>query len=134
MKVVLDSNVLFAYFSSLGLCHDLGRFVYERHEVCLRRSILNEVRDALRRKTKSSNREQQEFMTALIVGAFVLEPAVVSPDVCRYPKDIHVLGLALAAQADMIVTGDQDLQFLKKFKGIPILSPREAWIRLRNGV
>jgi uncharacterized protein len=35
-----------------------------------------------------------------------------------------VLSLALASKADCIVTGDKDLPVLKKFEGIPILSPR----------
>jgi uncharacterized protein len=34
------------------------------------------------------------------------------------------LSLAVASKADYIVTGDKDLLVLKKFEGIPILSPR----------
>ena len=32
---------------------------------------------------------------------------------------------ALAGKADVIVTGDEDLLVLKKFRGIEILSPRQ---------
>ena len=36
-----------------------------------------------------------------------------------------VLGTALAAKANFIVTGDNDLLVLKEFHGIRILSPRQ---------
>jgi predicted nucleic acid-binding protein len=46
--------------------------------------------------------------------------------VCRDADDDLVLAAALAAKADAIVTGDQDLLVLKRFKGIPILNPRDC--------
>jgi len=36
-----------------------------------------------------------------------------------------VLATALAGKADVIVTGDDDLLVLKRFRGIPIVSPRQ---------
>ena len=36
-----------------------------------------------------------------------------------------LLATALAGNADVIVTGDEDLLVLKKFRGIEILSPRQ---------
>jgi len=46
--------------------------------------------------------------------------------VCRDSDDDLILAAALAAKADAIVTGDQDLLVLKGFKGIPILNPRDC--------
>ncbi|HWB93285.1 MAG TPA: putative toxin-antitoxin system toxin component, PIN family [Puia sp.] len=42
---------------------------------------------------------------------------------CRDPKDDKFLALALAIEADCIVTGDEDLLVLNPFRNIPILSP-----------
>ena len=39
---------------------------------------------------------------------------------------------ALAAQADLIVSGDQDLLVLQVFEGIPILTAAQAMEWLRN--
>jgi predicted nucleic acid-binding protein len=39
---------------------------------------------------------------------------------------IRTLALALAARADLIVSGDQDLLTLERFEGIPIVAAREA--------
>ena len=44
--------------------------------------------------------------------------------VCRDAPDDMVLATAVAAGADVLVTGDQDLLVLKKYRGIPIVTPR----------
>jgi putative PIN family toxin of toxin-antitoxin system len=42
---------------------------------------------------------------------------------CRDAKDQPFLALALAAEAGMIVSGDEDLLVLHPWNGIPILTP-----------
>jgi len=44
---------------------------------------------------------------------------------CRDPKDDIVLEVAVAGEADYIVTGDDDLLVLHPFEGIPIVGPAE---------
>ena len=44
---------------------------------------------------------------------------------CRDPKDDKLLTLAVAANADYIVTGDEDLLVLHPFQGIPIITPAD---------
>jgi putative PIN family toxin of toxin-antitoxin system len=44
---------------------------------------------------------------------------------CRDPKDNVVLEVAVAGEADYIVTGDNDLLVLHPFEGIPIIGPAE---------
>ena len=44
---------------------------------------------------------------------------------CRDPKDNKYLELAVAGQAECIITGDQDLLVLHPFKGIDILTVQE---------
>ncbi len=48
----------------------------------------------------------------------------------RDPKDLPVLAAAVAAHADAIVTGDEDLISLKSFQGIPIMKARDALEKL----
>lgn len=55
---------------------------------------------------------------------------ITAPAELRDPDDIHVLACAVAAEADAIVTGDNDLLSLKSFDGIPILKVREALEKL----
>jgi predicted nucleic acid-binding protein len=42
---------------------------------------------------------------------------------CRDPTDDKFLVLAVNGSANLIVSGDADLQVLNPFRGIPILSP-----------
>lgn len=43
--------------------------------------------------------------------------------VCKDPQDDKFLSCAMAAHADLIVTGDQAFYELKKFKSVKIISP-----------
>jgi predicted nucleic acid-binding protein len=43
--------------------------------------------------------------------------------VCRDPDDDKLLEIAVAGNADCLVTGDQDLLILHPFQGVPIITP-----------
>jgi uncharacterized protein len=45
----------------------------------------------------------------------------------RDPADLKILATAVSAQADVIVTGDQDLLVLGSFPGVAILTPVEFY-------
>ena len=51
---------------------------------------------------------------------------------CRDKKDIHVLGLAQRSLAEYIITGDQDLLCLVKYKKTKIVTPRGFWTILKE--
>ena len=50
-------------------------------------------------------------------------PVSIAIKACRDPKDDKFLALAVAAEADCIVSLDADLLVLHPFEGIPILTP-----------
>jgi putative PIN family toxin of toxin-antitoxin system len=52
------------------------------------------------------------------------------PPELRDPKDLLVLAAAVAARADAIVTGDDDLLVMESFEGIPIMKARQALEKL----
>ena len=62
--------------------------------------------------------------------AEVIEPPPLAQPVCRDPDDDEVLALAIAAQVDLIISGDDDLLVLQAFEGIPIVNPAQALLRL----
>ena len=64
----------------------------------------------------------------------VIDPPPLPQPVCRDKDDDVVLALALAAQADMIISGDDDLLSLNPFHGIPILPPAQALQKLLNSL
>ena len=65
--------------------------------------------------------------------AEVIEPPPLAIPVSRDPDDDAVLALALAAQVDLIVSGDGDLLALTHFQGIPIATPAQAIQRIEAG-
>jgi putative PIN family toxin of toxin-antitoxin system len=66
------------------------------------------------------------YLTSLTV----VEPDFVPEIVERDPDDNHVVAAALAANADVIVSGDDDLISLGSALGIPVLTPKEASLLL----
>ena len=55
-----------------------------------------------------------------------IEARIPHPPELRDPKDLLVLAAAVAARADAVVTGDDDLLVMESFEGIPIMKARQA--------
>jgi putative PIN family toxin of toxin-antitoxin system len=62
--------------------------------------------------------------------AWTTEAAIALPLALRDPKDLLVLAAAVGAQADLIVSGDDDLVSMNSFEGIAILKARDALERM----
>ena len=131
MKVVLDTNVLVAAFATRGLCEAVPEVCLAGHDLVLSEPILKELRRHLRGKLKVPRPQAQTVVAFLREHAAVVAPAKVPADACRDRTDLAVLGTALAAEADCLVTGNRDLLDLREFRGTAILSPRAFHDRLR---
>ena len=131
MRVVLDTNVLLAAFATRGLCEAVFEACLSSHEIVLSDHILGELHRHLRGKFKMPPRQVDAILALLRQQAKIVRPAKVPVSACRDSTDLAVLGTALAAEADCLVTGDRDLLELKTFHKIPILSPRAFHDRLR---
>ena len=127
MKVVLDSNVYLSAFASRGLCVEILRVCSIRHEIILSEHLLAEVRKGFIRKLKMPEAAVERNVHSIKTLGRIEVPAEVPNSSCRDPKDLPVLGLALTSHADYLVSGDEDLQILKKFHKTIILSPRGFW-------
>lgn len=124
MKVVLDANVIIAAFASRGLCESVLELCLAGHEVFVSAGLLDEVATNLRMKIKLPSQVVEGIEALLREHGTLIEPAPVSDDACRDPDDTKILGLTVASGADFLVTGDEDLLVLKKYEGVPIVSPR----------
>jgi len=63
----------------------------------------------------------------------VFEPAVLPQPVSRDPDDDQVLACALAAKADVVVSGDRDLLTLVSYQRIPMLTASLALDTISSG-
>ena len=70
-------------------------------------------------------------LNAVAKMAFEFELVPLRESVCRDARHDQFISCALAAQADAIVTRDNDLLSLGKPFGIPILTPRQLLGRIK---
>jgi putative PIN family toxin of toxin-antitoxin system len=123
VTVVLDTNVLVAALVAEGLCREVVHRVIRMRSVATSRPLLDELDTTLQRKFKVTP-ATTVFLKAFRELAFVVELTPLEKAVCRDPDDDLVLATAVAADANLIVTGDDDLLVLGTYAGIAIVSPR----------
>ncbi len=124
MKIVLDDNVVVAAFATRGLCESILELCFHSHGIMLCEDLLDEILRNLRQKIELPGGIVEDIGKLLREQASIVSPIPLAADLCCDPDDVKILGLAIAANADCIVTGDKDLLILEKFQGIPILTPR----------
>ena len=132
MKVFLDTNVLVSAFVARGLCADMMRLLLAEHEVVTGEVNLTELRRVLVQRFKAAKAQADLVERLLRDQTVVPKPAALLSLKVRDSDDAWVLASAVAGGADILVTGDQDLLVLADRAPLPILSPREAWERLRG--
>jgi putative PIN family toxin of toxin-antitoxin system len=127
VRAVFDTNVLVAAFVTEGVCSKLlMRSRKSQFRLIACPVILQEFERVLTKKFSATRNETRSAV--LIVSEAihsVVHPSPLGQSVCRDPDDDAILGCALEARADYLVTGDEDLLELKVFKGIRIVTPRD---------
>jgi uncharacterized protein len=132
VRAVIDTNVLIAGLLWRGPLHALLEHVRDGSANLISSpALLAELTDVLGRAkfaailTRAST-SRDESVAKVQRLAEVIDPPPLPKPVCRDPDDDQVLALALAAKAEVIVSGDADLLSLSSFEGIPIVAPAEA--------
>jgi uncharacterized protein len=125
VRVVADTNV---YVSALNFARAadevlaLGRVGVV--ELFISLPILEEIEGVLLRKFRWTAPRVREAVRVIRSFAALVHPAESVNVVLADEPDNRILECALAASADMIVTGDQHLLKLKRFRDIVITNPR----------
>ena len=127
MRVVLDANVVIAAFASHGLCKEVYELCVRNHDVLLCEHLAGEIQKGFLKKIKMPKAAVGQNLEFIRSNGSFAKPVEVPPHSCRDPKDLPILGLAQAGQADYLITGDEDFVVLKKFGKTAILSPRGFW-------
>ncbi len=130
MRVLLDTNVLASAAATRGLCADVLRVVLAEHELVVCRQILTELQRVLREKFGASAGLIRDFVWLIRQDTVFAKPTEL-PDVQLDDKDDPgILAAGINAHANVIVTGDKELQGLTRVSGIQIMSPRQFWKNL----
>ena len=138
MRLVLDTNTVVS-----GLLWDktpsqlIDAGLEGRIELFTSQALLLELEDVLPRRKLARRVVASGLSVAQLVARYALLAQSVSPAaierVSEDPDDDHVLACAIAAKADLVVSGDSDLLKLGQYHGIPIVTVAEALTRLRQG-
>ena len=131
LRVVLDTNVLVS-----GLAYPAstpGRILSLSHQgalhVVLSHYILDELVRVLPRlsQNKRTPEEIRTLADSFLFLADIVEPTSTLNHTLRDPADQQVLSTFLVANADYLITGDEDLLALAA--DYPILTPADFWLR-----
>jgi putative PIN family toxin of toxin-antitoxin system len=122
MRAVFDTNV---FISAFIIPASQGERAFllarqRRFDLCTSVAILAETASKLREKFDQSEEDVKEALRLISRAALVLKPAI-RVNVLEDVPDNRILECAIAAKADLVVTGDRHLLKLKKFQGIPII-------------
>lgn len=131
MKIVLDTNVIidgikdeYSYEKQIIDAVRAGEIeAYANHQtiqenkLIMRRLVENpeyedEIRDLISRINHVVNRHQINIV--------------------RDPEDNKILESAVEAQADYLITRDNDLLSLEKYENVQIVNPSQFWVRYKD--
>jgi len=124
VTVVLDTNVLVAALVARGLCLEVVQRTIRMRCLASSTALLDELESTLQLKFEVMPAVAL-FLALLREQTTLVDPFVLPQSVCRDPDDDVVLGTAMAAGADVIVTGGKDLLVLGVYEGIRIETPRQ---------
>lgn len=134
MRAVVDTNILVrAVIRPTGAVGPvLMRLRQGDYTLLYAQPLLEELVDVLNRPRIRDKYQLTDQDIQAVIGLILLRGEAVLPQeritACRDPKDDKFLEVAVAGEADVIVSGDDDL-VLHPLDGIPILSPA-AFLRM----
>ncbi|WP_254565084.1 putative toxin-antitoxin system toxin component, PIN family [Oscillatoria sp. HE19RPO] len=135
IRYVFDTNVIVsALLFERGKPSQSLRYALQHGEILLSVELLEELTQVLGRKKFNrylTPEEREAFLDKLIECSRLVEN-VQTVEVCRDPKDNHILELALSGEAEYIISGDRDLLVLNPFEDIKILTPEEFLQTIEN--
>jgi putative PIN family toxin of toxin-antitoxin system len=131
IRAVIDTNILVrALIKPDGTVGPvLQRLRQGQYTLLYAPPLLEELVDVLNRPRIRRKYGLTEADIRTVVGLLLLRGEAVTPaeriTICRDPKDNKFLEVAVAGEADVLVSGDEDLRVLHPFRGIPIVPPVE---------
>ena len=138
MRIVLDTNVVLSALLWRGTPHHLLAAIGQRSSIQLYSStaLLEELAEVLTRPSATKRlaligRSAREVLADYVEAIELVEPASVPREVVGDVDDDQVIAAAVAARADLIVSGDRKhLLPIGSHQGIAIVTAREVVDRI----
>ena len=131
MKVFLDTNVLVSATATRGLCADVLRVVLTSHQLVVSEPLFTELERILLKKFGVPGELVAELLETLKQDAHYSSPTSLPNIEIRDKDDVTILSSAVNGEADIFVTGDEELLKLGEVEKLEIISPRIFWERLK---
>ncbi len=133
-KIVFDTNVLISAIIGLkGNPRKLFEKVIDGDiKPVISEEIIKEFRKSVKDKkvNKYLKQDPEEFLSLLSNFSEIVKLKSKFDVIEEDPNDNHILECAYDGNAKFIVSGDEHLLKIKKFKGIEILTPRQMLKKL----
>lgn len=129
-KVVLDTNVIVSALLFKGKLSVIVNLWKEgRINPVLSKETFKELIKVLAYpKFSLTEDEIRKLVEEEIVPYFeLISSTAVVKNVCQDPDDDKFLSCALSASADFVVSGDKDLNKIKQYKNIKIVTPQKLF-------
>jgi len=132
VRVVLDTNVVASGFLWGGVPRQLLQAAREKRlHLFTSTTLLLELTDILgrakfARKLAVAQLSIDRLVERYTLLAAVVHPVAIPPTILDDPDDDQVLACALAAKAEIIVSGDRHLLDLEEHQGVRIVTVAEA--------
>ncbi len=125
MRVLLDTNVLVSAFIYGGVPREILLQANEGgYELITSVALVTELQDVLLTKFGVPPTFVTAFRSELESSATIVQPTE-RPRVLDDVVDDEVLGVAVTARAQFIVSGDRHLLAVGSYEGVTILAPRQ---------
>lgn len=132
VRLILDTNVVLSGLLWRGTHYQLLTHIKQTRSLQLVSSpdILEELADVLTRqqfikRLATIGQNGAQVLADYLLVVELVDPVSIPPT-SRDADDDAILACALAANADLIVSGDADLLVLEKFQDIPIVTAAQA--------
>jgi putative PIN family toxin of toxin-antitoxin system len=132
MKVMLDTNVLVSAVATRGLCADVLREVLAEHELVICPQIISELKRTLQDKFAVPRQLVNDFIELARRDSIHCIPGKLPTIKLRDKEELGILATAIAGGADVLVTGDKEMQGIGAAGGVKIMSPRDFWEELKG--
>jgi len=133
VRLVLDTNVVLSALLWRGPPFHLFHAVRQHEEVRLFTSavLVRELAEVLNRpfaakRLALQDRTALELVADYLVAADLVVPRTVPRVVMPDADDDHVIAACVAAQADLLVSGDRHLLAIGQHQGTRVVTPTEA--------
>jgi len=137
VKLLVDTNVLISGTFWTGKPAELLNAIQcGKASLICSTPLMAEFADVVWREQFKAQLAEHKTTAPELISQYSQNVAMVGaadipmPPELRDPKDLMVLAAAVGGEADAIVTGDQDLQALREFRGIPIMEVSEVLAKL----